>query len=74
MDQYADAFQRQAVEVMGFDDLQPLPVNARLNFLRPAYCQLSHHYHRLRRGGKHLIYNRFAFSFTTFWKAERQID
>ena len=23
MDQYADAFQRQAVEVMGFDDLQP---------------------------------------------------
>ncbi|CSP31314.1 Uncharacterised protein [Shigella sonnei] len=57
-----------------FDDLQPLPVNARLNFLRSAYCQLSHHCHRLRRGGKHLINNRFAFSFTTFWKAERQID
>ncbi len=56
-----------------FDDLKPLPVNSAAEFSPAAYCQLSHHYHRLRRGGKHLI-TIASFSFTTFWKTERQID
>ncbi len=56
------------------DNLQTFPVNTLLNFFRTAHRQLSHHRHCLWRGGEHLIDNRFALSFATLRKAQRQIN
>ncbi|MNN54228.1 hypothetical protein D3C81_1690300 [compost metagenome] len=53
-----------------FYDLQTLPVNPVLDFLRATQGKLCHHHHRLRSRCKHLIDDGFALGFTALWKTQ----